>query len=30
MSQIAKYKPRYDLQSKMSWYSDFKTFTGRK
>ena len=24
---LLKYKPRYDLQSKMSWHSDFKSFT---
>ena len=24
-----KYKPRYDLQSKMSWHSDFESFTDK-
>ena len=24
---MLKYKPRYDLQSKMSWYNDFKSLT---
>ena len=24
---MLKYKPHYDLESKMSWYSDFKSFT---
>ena len=24
---MLKYKPRYDLQSKMSWHNDFKSLT---
>ena len=25
---LLKYKSRYNFQSKMSWHSDFKSFTG--
>ena len=25
--KLLKHGPRYDLQNKMSWYSDFKSFT---
>ena len=25
--KLLKYEPRYDLQSKMAWHSDFKSFT---